>query len=135
MNSTGAPILFVFKKDRRLRLYIDYKIFNKITVKNRHSLLLIREILNRLNGAVIYTKLDLKNTYYKIRIRKRDKWKTIFRIRYSHFEYKIILFSFINAPATFHAYINKALAGFIDINYVAYLNDILIYSSIYTEYL
>jgi hypothetical protein len=84
------------------------------------------EILNRLNGAAIYTKLDLKNTYYKIRIRKGDEWKTIFRIKYRHFEYKIMLFSLINVPATFQTYINKALADLVDINCITYLNNILI---------
>jgi hypothetical protein len=101
INLVNAPILFVFKKNEELRLYVNYKDFNKITIKNRHSLLLIREILNRFNGAAIYTKLDLKNTYYKIRIRKRDEWKTIFKIRYGYFEYKIKLFEFINVSVTF----------------------------------
>jgi hypothetical protein len=73
INSAGAPILFVFKKNRGLRLYVNCKSFNKITIKNRHSFLLMEETLNRLNGAVIYTKLDLKNIYYKIRIRKKDE--------------------------------------------------------------
>jgi hypothetical protein len=90
--------------------------------------------LNRLNGAAIYTKFDLKNTYYRIRIRERDEWKTIFKIKYDYFEYKMILFNLINVPVIFQAYINKALAGFININCIMYFNDILIYSSIYTEY-
>jgi hypothetical protein len=68
INLAGAPILFVFKKDGGFRLYVNYRDFNKITIKNRYSFLLMREILNRLNGAAIYTKLDFKNTYYKIRI-------------------------------------------------------------------
>jgi hypothetical protein len=134
INSINAPILFVFKKDEELRLYINYRDLNKITIKNRHSFFLIREILNRFNGIAIYTKFDLKNIYYRIRIRKKDGWKTIFKIKYSYFEYKIILFSLINAPVIFQGYINKTLANFININYVTYLNDILIYSSIYIEY-
>jgi hypothetical protein len=113
---------------------MNYRSLNKITVKNRHSFFLIGEILNRLNGAAVYTKLDLKNIYYKIRIRKGDEWKTIFKIKYNYFEYKIILFDFINVPVTFQTYINKALIRFIDINYIAYLNNILIYFFIYTEY-
>jgi hypothetical protein len=92
------------------------------------------EILNRFNGIAIYTKFDFKDAYYRIRIRKRDEWKTIFRIKYGHFEYKIMLFGFINVPAIFQTYINKALAGFININYVVYLDDILIYFFIYTEH-
>jgi hypothetical protein len=113
---------------------VNYKDLNKITIKNRHSLLLIGETLNRFNGAAVYTKLDFKNIYYKICIRKEDEWKTVFRIRYSHFEYKIMLFDFVNAPAVFQAYINKALVGFIDINYIAYFDNIFIYSFTYTEY-
>jgi hypothetical protein len=134
INSVGAPILFVFKKDGEFRLYVDYRGLNKITVKNRYPLLLIKEILNRLNGAAIYTKFDFKNAYYRIRIRKEDEWKTIFKIRYNYFEYKIILFNFINAPVIFQTYINKTLADLININYVTYFNNILIYFSIYTEY-
>jgi hypothetical protein len=73
INSAGAPILFVSKKKGELRLYVNYRGLNKITIKNRHSLSLIGKILNRLNGIAIYTKLDLKNIYYKICIRKGDE--------------------------------------------------------------
>jgi hypothetical protein len=73
INPAGAPILFVFKKDGGFRLYVDYKNLNKITIKNRHSLPLVGETLNRFSGAAIYTKLDFKNIYYRIRIRKEDE--------------------------------------------------------------
>jgi hypothetical protein len=73
INSIGAPILFVFKKNGGFRLYVNYKGFNKITIKNRYSLFLIREILNRFNETAIYTKLDLKDTYYRIYIRKKNE--------------------------------------------------------------
>jgi hypothetical protein len=92
------------------------------------------KILDRFSGVAIYTKFDFKNIYYRIRIRKKMEWKTAFRIKYSHFEYKIMLFSFINAPAIFQAYINKTLVDFIDINCIAYLNNILIYFSIYIKH-
>jgi hypothetical protein len=134
INLVGAPILFIFKKDERFRLYVNYKDLNKITIKNRHLLSLMEEILDRLNGAAVYTKFDLKDIYYKIRIRKGDEWKTTFRIRYGYFEYKIMPFGFINAPAIFQTYINKTLAEFININYVTYLDDIFIYFFIYIEY-
>jgi hypothetical protein len=61
---------------------VNYKNLNKITIKNHYSFLLIEEILDRLNGAAIYTKLDFKNIYYKIRIRKKDEYKTTFKIKY-----------------------------------------------------
>jgi hypothetical protein len=134
INPTGTPILFILKKDRNLRLYVNYRNLNKITIKNRHPLPLIGETLNRLNEAAIYTKLDLKKIYYKIRIKKEDEWKTTFKIRYGHFKYKIIPFDLANAPATFQTYINKTLTGLIDINCVAYLNNILIYSINRAEY-
>jgi hypothetical protein len=81
INPAGAPILFILKKDGSLRLYVNYRDLNKITVKNRHSLSLVGETLNRFNGAAVYTKFDLKKIYYKIRIKKGDEWKTAFKIK------------------------------------------------------
>ena len=100
-SSAESLILFVLKKNNDLRLYIDYRGLNKVTIKNRHSLSLISETLDRLNEVKRFTKLDLKNTYYRIRIRKGDEWKTAFRTRYDHFEYLIMSFDLINASATF----------------------------------
>jgi hypothetical protein len=134
ISPAGAPILFILKKDGNLRLCVDYRDFNKIIIKNRHSLPLIREILDRLNEAAIYTKLDLKEAYYRIRIKKGDEWKTAFRIRYGHFEYKMMSFGLANAPAIFQAYINRALANLINISCVIYLDNILIYSINRAEY-
>ncbi|RMZ74713.1 hypothetical protein DV737_g5810, partial [Chaetothyriales sp. CBS 132003] len=86
------------------------------------------ETLDRLSGAKVFTKLDLKDAYYRIRIRKGDEWKTAFRTRYGHFEYTVMPFGLVNAPATFQAYINKALSGLLDEFCVVYLDDILIFS-------
>lgn len=127
-SPAGAPVLFVPKKDGKLRLCVDYRGLNKITIKNRHPLPLIGETLDRLGGAHYFTKLDLKDAYHRIRIRKGDEWKTAFRTRYGHFEYLVMPFGLANAPATFQAYMNKALAGLVDITCVIYLDDILIYS-------
>jgi hypothetical protein len=73
INPAGTPILFILKKDGNLRLCVNYRSLNKITVKNRYSLPLVKEILNRFSEAAVYTKLDLKKAYYKIRIKKRDE--------------------------------------------------------------
>jgi hypothetical protein len=73
INPAGAPILFISKKDGSFRLCVNYRGLNKITIKNRYSLPLMGETLNRLNGAAIYTKLDLKKAYYRIRIKKGDE--------------------------------------------------------------
>jgi hypothetical protein len=129
-----AFILFILKKNGNLRLCVDYRNFDCITVKNRHSLFLMKEILNCFNGAAIYTKFDFKKIYYRIRIKKGDEWKTAFRIRYGYFEYKVIFFGLANAPAIFQAYINRALAGLIDVSCVAYFNNILIYLINRAEY-
>jgi hypothetical protein len=80
VSPTGAPILFIPKKDGILHLCIDYRRLNAITVKNRHPLPLISKILNRLNGSTIFSKIDLKNAYYRIRIKEGNEWKTAFHI-------------------------------------------------------
>ena len=127
-SPAGAPIMFVPKKDGALRLCVDYRALNKITIKNRTPLPLISETLDRLRRAKIFTKLDLKDAYHRIRIRAGDEWKTAFRTRYGHFEYCVLPFGLCNAPATFQAYINQALIGLVDVTCVVYLDDILIYS-------
>ncbi len=127
-SPAGAPILFAPKKDGSLRLCVDYRGLNLITLKNRYPLPLIGETLDRLSGASIYTQLDLRDAYHRIRIKKGDEWKTAFRTRYGHYEYQVLPFGLTNAPATFQAYINKALSGFLDTFVVVYLDDILIYS-------
>jgi len=78
----GAPILFIPKLDNLLRLYVDYRALNKIITKNRHLFPLINELINRLLDVKIYIKLDLKDAYYKIRIKKKNEWKIAFRTRY-----------------------------------------------------
>ena len=128
-SPAGAPVLFVPKKDGGLRLCVDYRGLNNVTIKNRHPLPLISETLDRLGGSVIFTKLDLKDAYHRIRIKKGDEWKTAFRTRYGHFEYLVMPFGLANAPATFQAYISQALVGLVDTVCVIYLDDILIYSA------
>ena len=128
VSSAETPILFISKKDEELQLCVDYQRLNQVIIKNRHLLPLISETLNRLSEAKYFIKLNLKNAYHWIHIKKGDEWKTVFHTHYSHFEYMIMLFELVNAPATFQAYINWVLAGLIDIFCVIYLNNILIYS-------
>lgn len=127
-SPAGAPVLFVPKKDNTLRLCVDYRGLNKVTIKNRHPLPLITETLDRLVGSKIFSKLDLRNAYHRVRIREGDEWKTTFRTRYGHFEYLVMPFGLTNAPATFQDYINRAMAGITDVFCVVYLDDILIFS-------
>ena len=128
-SSAGAPVLFAPKGDGGLRLCVDYRGLNAITLKNRYPLPLIEEIMDRLSGAVIFTKIDIKNAYYRLRIREGDEWKTAFRTRYGLFEYLVMPFGLTNAPASFQAYIHGVLREHLDVFVIVFLDDILVYSS------
>ena len=133
-SPAGAPILFAKKKDGSMRLCVDYRGLNKVTVKNRHPLPLITESLERLASAKFYTKLDVKEAYHRVRIKEGDEWKTAFRTRYGSFEYTVMPFGLTNAPAQFQAYIHQVLAGLIDVTCIVYLDDILIFSDTEEEH-
>ena len=134
-SPAGAPILFVPKKDGGLRLCVDYRGLNAVTLKNRYPIPLVNEIMDRLSGATIFTQLDLRDAYHRIRIRKGDEYKTAFRTRYGHFEYQVMPFGLANAPATFQSYIHKALSDLLDTCCIVYLDDILIYSRTEAEHI
>jgi RNase H-like domain found in reverse transcriptase/Reverse transcriptase (RNA-dependent DNA polymerase)/Integrase zinc binding domain/Chromo (CHRromatin Organisation MOdifier) domain len=125
----------VKKKDGTLRLCVDYRGLNEVTIKNRHPLPLISESLDRLTHANVFTSLDLKEAYHRLRIKEGDEWKTAFRTRYGHFEYTVVPFGLTNAPAAFQAYINKALVGLVDVICIVYLDDILIFSNSEEEHI
>ena len=127
-SPAGAPILFVPKPDGRLRLCVDYRQLNKLTIPNKYPLPLMTELRERVAGATVFTKLDLKDRYHLIRIRKGDEWKTAFRTGYWHYQNKVMPFGLVNAPATFQAMMNTILREFLDHGVVVYLDDILIYS-------
>jgi hypothetical protein len=127
-SPAGAPVLFVKKKDGSLRLCVDYRGLNSVTIPNRCPLPLISETLDRLRTGVIFTKLDMRGAYNLIRIAKGEEWKTAFRTRYGHFEYKVMPFGLSNAPATFQAFVNDVLREYLDDFVVVYLDDILIFS-------
>ena len=127
-SPAGAPILFDRKSDGSLRLCVNYRGLNNLTIKNRYPLPLIGESLDRLERAKRFTQLDLTSAYHRMRIREGDEWKTAFRTRYGHFEYQVMPFGLTNAPASFQGYINKILAEKLDIFVIVYLDDILIYT-------
>ena len=127
-SPTGALILFDRKPDGSLRFCIDYRGLNNITIKNQYPLPLIGKLLDRLGQARSFTQLDLTNTYYRMRIREGDKWKTAFWTQYGHFKYQVMPFGLSNTPATFQRYVNKILAEKLDVFVIVYLDDILIYT-------
>ena len=107
---------------------VDYQKLNDITIKNYYLLLNITELQDRLAYIKIFTALNLQDGYHLIRIKVGDKQKIVFRIRYRHYEYTIILFRLTNTLATFQTLINNILYKYLDIFVIAYLDDILIYS-------
>ena len=127
-SPAGTPILFDRKSDDSLRLCVNYRGLNNLTIKNRYPLPLIGESLDRLGRARRFTQLDLTSAYHRMRIREGDEWKTAFRTRYGHFEYQVMPFGLTNAPASFQGYINKILAEKLNIFVIVCLDDILIYT-------
>jgi Reverse transcriptase (RNA-dependent DNA polymerase) len=133
-SPAASPILFVKKPDGSLRLCIDYRGLNEITVKDRYPLPLILETLMRLQKSKYYTPLDLLSAYNLVRIKEGDEWKAAFRTRYGLFEPLVMQFGLTNAPATFQHLINDTLRPFLDEFSTAYLDDILIYSESLSEH-
>jgi len=111
----GASIHFVKKKDGGLRLCVDDRQLNDITIKDRTPLPLIGESLDHLSSATIYTKLNIRDAYYKLRIAKGDEWKTAFWMRYGLYEYYVMPFRLTNDPASFQQWMNEILNDYLDI--------------------
>jgi len=128
-SPAGVPILFVPKPHGHgLRLCVDYRGLNKVTIMNCYSLPLMNELRDRVQGAKIFTKIDLKWGYNLICIKEGDEWKTAFLTRYGLYEYLVMPFGLANTPATFQNMIIEVLRDLIDQGAAAYLDDILIYS-------
>uniref|UniRef100_A0A8C1LRZ5 Gypsy retrotransposon integrase-like protein 1 n=1 Tax=Cyprinus carpio TaxID=7962 RepID=A0A8C1LRZ5_CYPCA len=127
-SPAGAGFFFVGKKDGSLRPCIDYRGLNDITVKNRYPLPLMSSAFELLQGATIFTKLDLRNAYHLVRIREGDEWKTAFNTPTGHFEYLVMPFGLSNSPAVFQALVNDVLRDMVDRFVFVYLDDILIFS-------
>ncbi|KAL0149577.1 hypothetical protein M9458_055104, partial [Cirrhinus mrigala] len=127
-SPAGAGFFFV-KKDGSLRPCIDYRGLNDITIRNRYPLPLMSTAFELLQGAKVFTKLDLRNAYHLVRIREGDEWKTAFNTPTGHFEYRVLPFGLTNAPAVFQALINDVLRDMVNRFVFVYLDDILIFSS------
>ncbi|KAJ1042189.1 hypothetical protein NDA10_007446 [Ustilago hordei] len=123
-----SPVLFIPKKDGGLRLCVDYRGLNEITVKNRAPLPLIEEQLFLPRKARIYTKLDLRAAYNLIQIAKGDEWKTAFGTQLGLYEYLVMPFGLANAPAHFQSFINDIFRDIIGVYVVVYLDDFLSFS-------
>ena len=134
-SPAGTPSLFVPKPEGKLRLCVDYQNLNKLKILNKYPLPLMGELKDRVAGATIFTKLDLKNRYHVLGIHEEEEWKTAFQTLYGHLEYKVMPFGLVNAPATFQARMNKILREFLDPGVVVYRDDILINSKTEEEHI
>ena len=133
-SPAGAGFFFVGKKDGSLRPCIDYRGLNDITVKNRYPLPLLTSAFELLQGATVFTKLDLRNAYHLVRIRAGDEWKTAFNTHTGHYEYLVMPFGLTNAPAVFQALVNDVLRDMLNKFVFVYLDDILIFSRTLSEH-
>ena len=124
-----SPVLLAKKPGGGLRFCVDYRAFNAITVKNRYPLLLIKETLERVCKAKIFSKIDIIVAFNKLRIKEGEEWKTAFRTWYSLYKYLVMPFGLANGPSSFQTYINDVLHGMLDVFCTAYIDDVLIYSN------
>ena len=113
-SSCGAPVLFAKKKDKTLRLCIDYRQLNRVMIKNRYPLPRIDDLFDQLRGARVYSKIDLRTGYHQLRVRDTDIPKTAFRTRYGHFEFMVMPLGLTNAPAAFMDLMHRIFQPYLD---------------------
>ncbi|KAL0549353.1 hypothetical protein IC582_013834 [Cucumis melo] len=130
----GAPVLFVKKKDGSMRLCIDYRELNKVTVKNKYPLPMIDDLFDQLQGATVFSKIDLRSEYHQLRIKDSDVPKIAFCSTYGHYEFIVMYFGLTNAQAVFMDLMNIVFREFLDTFVIMFIDDILIYSKTEAEH-
>ena len=125
MGRSGS---FSKKKDKTIRLCIDYRQFKRVTIKNRYSLPRIDDLFDQLRGARVYSKIDLRIGYHRLRVRDVDIPKSLFRTRFWHFEFIVMPFGLTNVLAAFMDLMHKVFQPYLDQFVVVFVDDVLIYS-------
>ncbi|KAJ9525170.1 hypothetical protein QJQ45_020696, partial [Haematococcus lacustris] len=130
----GAPVLFVEKKDGSLRMCVDYRALNKLTVKDRYPLPRIDDLFDKLAGKKVFSSLDLQSGYHQIRISEADRPKTAFLTPMGQFQFKVLCLGLTNAPATFQRVMNNVFRPLINKSVLVYIDDILVMSNTAEEH-
>ena len=124
----GAPVLFAKKKGKTLRLCIDYRQLNKVTIKNRYPLPRIDDLFEQSRGARVYSKIDLRTGYHQLRVGDTDIPKAAFGMFYGHFEFTVMPIGLTNMLAAFMDLMHRVFQPYLDQFVVVFMDDILIYS-------
>ena len=124
----GAPVVFAGKKDGGLRFCLDYRALNKYTIKNKYPLPRIDDLFSQLQGSKVFSKIDLRDGYYQIRMKPEDIHKTAFRTPRGHWEWVVMPMGLTNAPATFMAMMDDIFRPLLDKCALTYLDDTLVHS-------
>jgi len=133
-SSTGAPIFFAKQANGKLRIVVDYRGLNAITMKDKYPLPLMTTLMEQVETSQVFSKLDLKLGFNLLRIAKGHEWKTAFKTRYGLYEYTVMPIGLMNAPSIFQRHLNNILSEKIDCHVVIYIDDILIYTQTKEEH-
>ena len=127
-------MLFLKKKDGTLRMFIDYRQLNTVTIKNKYPLSRIDELFDRLQGSSFFSKIDLRSRYHQLRVRDGDIPKTTFRTLYGHYKFLDMSFGLTNAPAKFMDLMSRVFHEYLESSVIVFIDDILIYSKTKEEH-